>query len=78
MARRKKKNNINWIIAGLVVGVFAWIAVDFYLNIYRHPQEKVEVEIVKTEPEREKEQEDNNAGGAETSRLLQPQVRREN
>lgn len=40
-----------------MVGVFAWIAVDFYLNIYRHPQEKVEVEIVKTEPEREKEQE---------------------
>jgi hypothetical protein len=41
MARRKKKNNdFNWIIAVLAVGIFGWIAMDFYANVYRHPREE--------------------------------------
>ncbi len=54
MARRKKRNyNFNWIIAGLGVGVFAWIAADFYFNVYRHPQEKVDIVEVADNPETE-------------------------
>lgn len=54
MARRKKRNyNFNWIVAGLAVGVFAWIAADFYFNVYRYPQEKVDVVEVADDPETE-------------------------
>jgi hypothetical protein len=57
MARRKKGVNYNFILIILALAIGGWIAVDFYLNVYRHPQEKVEVEIVATEPEREEKQE---------------------
>jgi len=52
MGRRKKKNNsFGWVIAGLAVGIFGWIAMDFCVNVYRHPQEeKVEIENVANEP----------------------------
>lgn len=50
MARRKKNNGFNWVVAALAVGVFAWIGMDFYFNFYRHPREKVEVEIVADDP----------------------------
>lgn len=54
MARRKKRNyNFNWIVAGLAVGVFAWIASDFYFNVYRHPQEKADIIEVADNPETE-------------------------
>lgn len=43
MVRRKKNNGFNWVIAGLAVGIFAWIAADFYFNVYRHPQKEVEI-----------------------------------
>lgn len=54
MARRRKGNyNFNWIVAGLAVGVFAWIALDFYFNVYRYPQEKVDIIEVADNPETE-------------------------
>ena len=53
MPRRKKKNNFNWIIAIIAVAVLGWIAVDFYFNVYRHPQEKVDIVEVADNPETE-------------------------
>lgn len=53
--RKKKKNNFNWVIAALAVGIFGWIAADFYFNLYRHPQKEIETEII---PAEEKTQDD--------------------
>jgi hypothetical protein len=49
MRKRKTRRNFNFILIILAVAVLGWIAADFYANIYRHPQEKDEVEIVEVE-----------------------------
>ena len=51
MARRKKKKwNSNFILVILAIGVGAWIAADFWFNIYKHPQKEDSFEPVAVEP----------------------------
>lgn len=56
MRKRKTRRNFNFILIILAVAVLGWIAADFYANIYRHPQEKDEVEIVEVETEQNEAQ----------------------
>jgi hypothetical protein len=49
MPRRKKRGNFNLILIISVVAVGAWIAADFWFNVYRAPKKEVAIEEIATD-----------------------------
>jgi|GEM_PF-814360 len=57
MPRRKKKGNyFNFILIALAIMVGGYIALDFYLNVYRHPQKSEPVSETAITPSVQKQE----------------------